>query len=127
MPARKTSAKKAADWIEKVTHRRHERRHLDADQQRQGEEEPEELDQRRRGAEDLDDEAGRPRRQPVRRQPHQRQHQAEHEAAGQRHAGHLQRVEQALRQQVGVGEDRGEVPRDRPQGCRRLATALRPT
>ena len=50
------------------------------------------------------------RQQAPRREPHQRQHQAERHAEGERGAGDLERVEQAERQQVGVGEDRGEVP-----------------
>ena len=110
MPPRNTSAKNAADWIENVSTGGDVGRHLDLDQDRQREEEPEQLHQRRRGAEDLDHRAGRPRQPAARRQAHQRQHEAERDAEGERRAGDLERVEEAERQQVGVRPDRREVP-----------------
>lgn len=82
----------------------------DADEDRQGKEDPEQLDQRRRGAEEVDHDAGRDRDQAAAREPQQGHQEPERNPEGERDAGHLERVGEPEEQPVELAEDDGEIP-----------------
>ena len=85
-------------------------RHLDVDQDRQGEKEPEELYEWGCGSKELDHEPRRPGKPPPRRQTRQREDQTQRHTEGERRDSDRQCPEKPLPQQVRIRQNSGEIP-----------------